>query len=307
MSKKKAYYRFSPLAFISGILCLLIAGLIVAFIFLPVFSFKSGSEPAVIFKGLDYNYFGLKVIFKQFADPFTAFSQNFQAYVDANGPNFLFKIIAQFHDFFELGIVALFIVSAIFAVIEAILGIFWFITGRLVFPSSSKLVAWLITGFFIASLGLFAGYLFVYSLIVKELGESAAVSFSFYPIYIAIALFVLSLALNIIYAIGYKGRDLGTRDEERNRRGEFDIPHDEPEVPQTQPVVVPVPAPEPAPQPQPQPEPIQTNPEPIHLDETPTPVEEERPQIQIEIPQEEPAPNEPSIEEPTNNDEDNNQ
>ena len=209
--KRKTYKRYSPLSFISGFLSLGIAALIVATFFFPVFGYVHASDPAVTFNGGDYALFGLKT-FIHVDDRFDNFLSLFETYA-SSGASYLLKPIAQFHQYIEIGVVAFFLFAVVFAAIEALLGVFWIITGRLVAPSASKVFGWLTTVFFWVSIGLLYAYLYAYSEIIKELGESVSLMLALNPIFIGVGLFVLTLILTIIYVAGYKNRRFKKREK----------------------------------------------------------------------------------------------
>lgn len=203
--KRKTYKRYSVNAFLSGFLCFGIAGLVVAILFTPMFAYKHGSDPVVIYNGLDYLLFGLRIVIPS-EGRFDSFLSYFQAYIDGGGSSYLLKPIAQFHAYIEIGFVAFFALAVVFAVIEAILGIFWIFTGRLLLPKSSKSLAWIITVFFWVSFGFFIGYLYIYAAIIKEVGEAVSFNLSINPFLFGGALVLVTIILSIIYTAGYKNR-----------------------------------------------------------------------------------------------------
>ena len=273
--KRKTYKRYSPLSFISGFLCLGIAALIVATFFFPVFGYVHASDPVITFNGGDYALFGLKT-FIRVDDRFDNFLSLFETYA-SSGASYLLKPIAQFHQYIEIGVVAFFLFAVVFAAIEALLGVFWIITGRLVAPSASKVFGWLTTVFFWVSIGLLYAYLYAYSEIIKELGESVSLMLALNPIFIGVGLFVLTLILTIIYVAGYKNRRFVKREKvEYVDELETNL---EPQ-PQAQPAPQPAPAPAPAPQPEPQ-KAVQPEPQPEPASE-----DEKEPEVKPEVKEE---------------------
>lgn len=241
--RRKTYRRYSPNAFITGLLCFAITALIVTFFFVPCFGYEYGAETAS-FNGFDFLIFGARK-FIPVGDRFDGFSQFFQRYVDEGGESYLLKPICQFHEYLEMFVVFFFAVAIILAVVEAILGLFWFITGRLVIPKSSKVLAWIILVFVWVSLGLLIGYMYIYAEVIKALGEVVVLVIAEMPFVLGTLLFLVTLAMTIIYVCAYKDRKLAKKVKP--------VYDDEPETPAPQPVPEPVSEPTPAVEPEPAP------------------------------------------------------
>ena len=237
--KRKTYRRYSFTAFLSGFLCFVITGLIIASFFFPFFGYAHGSDPITNFNGMDFLFFGIKA-FIPVDGRFDGFVSFFQRYVDEGGASYLLKPIAMFHDYFEVGVVFFFACSIVFAVVEAILGLFWFITGRLILPKASKVFAWLTTVFFWLSIGLLIGYLYIYKAIIEEIGEYVVFSIPEIPFIFGTLLLFATIAITIVYATAYKNRKLAKKPKP--------VYEDEVEEvkPQPQKNVEPEPEPEPA-------------------------------------------------------------
>ena len=208
--KRKTYRRYSPTAFINGFLCFIITALIIASFFFPFFGYAHGSEEITNFNGMDFLFFGIKA-FIPVDGRFDGFVSFFQRYVDEGGASYLLKPIAMFHGYFEVGVVFFFACSIVFAVVEAILGLFWFITGRLILPKASKVFAWLTTVFFWVSIGLLIGYLYIYKAIIEEIGEYVIFSIPEVPFIFGTLLLLTTIAITIVYGAAYKNRKLAKK------------------------------------------------------------------------------------------------
>ena len=282
--KRKTYKRYSPLAFVNGFLSLAVVGLIVAFFFLPVFSYEAGGD-LVTYNGQDFVIQCLRKFWPGTLDPkYEQFVYYFQEYIDIGGESFLLKPICQFHEWLELAMVAIFAIALILVVIEAILGILWLATGRLLATGSTKALGWVIFVFFGLTLGALIGYLFAYSEIIKGCGESIPFIFSFIPFFLLGGIFACSLAMSIIHAVGYRHRILYKKPKEAAQEA------------------APMMAAQLEPQPEPEPEVVE---EPVveeQLDEKEPEPEEENPEEEIaeEIDEEEP---EEEVQEATNEEE----
>lgn len=204
--RRKTYRRYSPYAFITGLLCFGVTALIVTFFFVPCFGYEYGAETAS-FNGFDFLMFGIRK-FVPIGDRFDGFTQFFQRYIDEGGESYLLKPICQFHEYLEMVVVFFYAASIVLAVIEAILGLFWFITGRLIIPKSSKVLAWIVLVFVWVSIGLLIGYMYIYAEIIKALEEVVVLIIAEMPFILGTLLFLVTLAMSIIYAVAYKGRRL---------------------------------------------------------------------------------------------------
>lgn len=281
--KRKTYKRYSPFAFINGFLCFAIVGLIVAFFFLPVFSFEAGGD-VYIYNGKD---FVLQCIRKFYsAEPkYDQFVYYFQEYLDIGGENFLLKSICQIHDWLELALVGIFGFVLLFIVIIALMGIFWCATGRLLLPGSSRVISWIIFVFFGLTIAGLIGYLYGYSEVIKGCGASIGFIFSFIPLFILGGIFAISLAMSIIFATSYRHRIL------------YKKPKEAPETKSAPIIEEPKPEPAPIPEPAPEPEPVVEEMDEKEPEELEEPVEEEpveamdeeEPPVQEEAPEEKPV------------------
>lgn len=208
--KRKTYRRYSPTAFISGFLCFVLTALTIASLFFTFFGYSHNADPMTTFKGVDFLFFGIK-LFIPVGDRFDGFTSFFDQYVAEGGASYLLKPIAQFHDYFDIAVVFFYALSFVFALIEAILGLFWFITGRLILPKSSKVIAWITTSFYWVSLGSFIGYLYIYKAIIDEIGEYVVFSIAEMPFIIGTLMLFTTIAITIIYAVAYKNRRLAKK------------------------------------------------------------------------------------------------
>lgn len=247
--KRKTYKRYSVTAFLSGFLCFVLTALIIASLFFTFFGYAHNTDPMTTFKGVDFLFFGLK-LFIPVGDRFNGFTSFFQQYVNEGGASYLLKPIAQFHDYFDVAVVFFYALALVFALIEALLGLFWFITGRLILPKSSKVIAWITTVFYWVALGLFIGYLYIYKAIIDELGEYVVLNIAEMPFIIGTLMLFTTIAINIIYAAAYKNRRLAKKQKPVYEE-------DEVEQPTPEPVAQPEPAPQPESEPEPQPQ-VQT-------------------------------------------------
>ena len=247
-----------------------LAGL-AAFVIFPMFTFKVGEDSPIVFKGLDFVLYTVRDYFSGFAKPeFTTFSQYFTS---ASPTNQILKIICQFHSIIELVIAGLFVLVALFAVIEALLTLFFILLGQSKHPKSLEVFAWLIFWFFAVAIGLSYMYFFFYQQIIGGTGQTASITLAFEVLYVLGGMFVLCILLLIVFKIKFKNR---VAFKNKKKKDEDAVVIED----NAQAVSTPIPAPvsQPAPAPQVAPAPVapipapEPTPEPVVVDElAPTP------------------------------------
>ncbi len=206
------YRRFSFGTQLTGFLCLLIAGCFVAFLLAPVFSYMRSGWPEVPLKGLDYVSIGLrsfKIPLPFLQGNYDEFLSYFDAYIAGGGDNFSLKMICQFHASIELAIGVLFAISLAFGVIELILGLLWFVNGKLALPRASRVFGWLTFVFFLLSFGLFFAYIYFYGEILKANTEvNISLNIFLWPILELAGMFISVIVISVTHAVCFKDKTL---------------------------------------------------------------------------------------------------
>lgn len=211
----KTYHRYSPGAFISGIFALVIAASLAAFIILPVFTFTMEGESAVIYKGLDVVLLGVRKFYSNVVgDRFNYFLSYFNTY---EGDNQLLKIICNFHEYIEMGLIGLYALAAVFAFIEACLGVVWMVGGKLSKPKSTLSLGWAIFIFFGLSIGLFFLYLTFYGEVLKATGEETTAVFNIYSLSPLGGMIFSLIVLGITYKACFKNRVFADKKRNNNK------------------------------------------------------------------------------------------
>ena len=211
----KTYHRYSPGAFISGFFALIIAASVAAFIILPVFAFTVEGEATVIYKGLDVVLLGVRKFYSNVVgDKFNSFLSYFNTY---EGDNQLLKIICNFHEYIEMGLVGLYALAGIFAFIEACLGVVWMVGGKLNKPKSTLNLGWAIFIFFGLSIGLFFLYLTFYGELLKASAEETTAVFNIYSLLPLGGIFFALIVLGITHKACFKNRVFSDKKRNKNK------------------------------------------------------------------------------------------
>ena len=208
---KRTYRRFSFGTQLTGIFCLLIAGCFVAFILLPVFSYTREGWAEVPLKGLDYISIGLRsfnipIPFLQ--GNYDEFLSFFQAYAESGGHNPVYMFLCNFHPTLEMVIGILFVLSLVFGVFELLVGLLWFVNGKLALPRTSRVLAWFIFVFWLLSFGVFIAYSFFYGQLIKEAGENVSINIYLWPILEFLGVFVSAIVISVTHTVCFKDKKL---------------------------------------------------------------------------------------------------
>ena len=277
----KTYRPYGPAVFTYAIFALLVVACFGVFAILPMFHFVEEGQEPIAFKGYEFVIYTIRRFFSSLSQPkFVTFASYFEG---ATPSNQLLATICKIHDFIELGLGALFTLTAIWALVEALLSLGFMIFGQSKHPKSLDIFAWLTFWFFVAAFGLSFMYFFFYMQIT---GDAVKVNISLLSLASIGAMLVVCIILAIIYKFGFKNRvafagkkgkektatieDAGTANPQENVQ-----PSPAPANQQTQ--VVPEPVPAPAPESSP--EQVQENTEEFfNQEEQPEPVPASNPE-----------------------------
>ncbi len=258
----KTFHRYGPGSFISGIFSLAIVACIGAFVILPLFTFTREGEAADVFKGLDYILLGVRSFYSNLVgDRFNSFLSFFNTY---EGDNQLLKIICQFHNYIELGLVAIFAIVALLVFIEACLSVVWLVGGKIKKPKTTLSLGWAIFILFGIDIGLFFLYLTFYGELLKAAAEEASAVFNIYALVPLGGIFFSLIVLGITHKACFKNRVYAPKKKVNKNKDDDVIVDDNAQAnaPMNN-------APAPAPQPAPAPAPLPVQPE---QNQTPTSV-----------------------------------
>lgn len=245
----KTFHRYSPGAFITGIFSLAIVGCLGAFVILPLFTFTREGEAADVFKGLDYILLGVRQFYSNVVgDRFNSFLSFFNTY---EGDNQLLNIICQFHNYIELGLIAVIAVVALLAFIEACLAVVWIVGGKISKPKATLSLGWAIFILFGLDIGLFFLYLTFYGELLKAAAEEASAVFNIYALLPLGGIFFSLIVMGITHKVCFKNRVFADKKRTNKNKVNDEVVDDNNQanqpmnnVPAPQPTPVPSPAPQ---------------------------------------------------------------
>ena len=220
--KRRGVRTYTPHSFntiLYPLLGVLMVGILVAFLFLPMFSFAKDGQDTLTFNGLDF----IKLCFMKLL-PFLALPayQTFLAdFASAHPTNELLVIIAQYHFFIEIAVASFILLAFIFAVVLLILSVFWLIKGQS--DKSSLLNTFsLLTGiFFLIGIGLAYMYFFFYHWIIDSEGIVSRIDLSIPLLISLLALVIFGGIIYALYHYFFKERialEKGGRHHEENKK-----------------------------------------------------------------------------------------
>lgn len=212
MGKKtyKTYHRYSGGAFFTGFLCLAFFAVFGLFLFMPALTIDD-----TIFSGFNIVVMGGGSYVKDMgflSEPIVAIIDDTLIYTEpvkavietGTTENILFGIIAPFHWILEIAFSACFALSIIIGLFVAILGIFWLITGRLLLPKSSLVLARFSHSLFDIGVGLFYFYLVILTDFAKDTHTITMDIFPWVTFGVQIAITIL---MHITWRISFRHRE----------------------------------------------------------------------------------------------------
>jgi len=181
---------------------LAVVACLVGIIMLTMFSCQKEGTTTITFTGLEYLFY----CFRKFIGSFVtipAQGATFEAYLAPETTNVLLKYIQNFHEYIEWGIGGLFTLSALWAVITALLSLFMIILGKMNHPKGIKTLGWMT--FWFAGIGY--GLSYMYFVFIGQIdGNGLVIQPDNTSLLLLGAMFVAALFLTIIYRLGLKDR-----------------------------------------------------------------------------------------------------
>ena len=232
-SSARVYRRYCFGAIFSGLLSLGVAGAIAVLLLFPLVAFvQEGSDPALL-TGLQFIMYSLRNLPGLKLDnlpellnynSFLPFNDYLAAY---DGTNQMLAIIKTIYPYLEYALLAFLAIAVIFAVVVAILGLFFIFAGRNHNPKMAYGFTKTIFVFTLIFLALTFLYFFFCFEIIKAVIDAGAPQaelvvfgirlkqFSFaqfpYPLVILGALLVLMIALGVTYNAAFKNKVFASR------------------------------------------------------------------------------------------------
>ncbi len=203
----KTYHAHQASSFFMGLFALLFAGSFALLFFFPAYTLTVDSVTTE-YTGYEILLLGageyLAYVFPDLPlDNAKAMLSSMSAY---EGKNVIFSTFAGFHNWVALGISALGLLALVLAAIVVILGLFWFIRGRIFIPKATITFAHWSNGLYDACVGLFYAYLFIFGEMSKEGATPVTVAMTTYPFIILGIQAVVLIFLRIIHRFCYKNR-----------------------------------------------------------------------------------------------------
>ncbi len=201
----KTYRPYGIGVFLYALLALVVVGLFAGFVLLPMFSFTKEGEAPIVFKGLDYIIFSVRRFFSSLAQP--KFDDFLAYYPLAGEPtNQVLAIVCKMHGLIELVIGGILGITAIWALVEALLAVGFMLFGQSAHPKSLNIFGWLTFWFFAVAIGLSYMYFFFYMQVIESTGNNVKITLSLPLLAILGGMFVICIFLFIIYKIAFKDR-----------------------------------------------------------------------------------------------------
>ena len=218
----KTYHSHQGSAFIMGIMCLLFVGTYALFLFMPAFD--------VTVDGVVHSYTGFDFLvvgagqYIQMAIPDIDLSivDEVLAYFDGSaGENIVVGVVSGFNAIISLVASILYALSMVLGVFLLILGLAWFIRGRITFPKfTGRFAVWAHSAFD-AGFGVMFFYVYMISEIIKNANPDnfAAVNFMTYVVLgVQIAIHII---IRITHRLAYKNRVYEKKRTEKDEYEEF--------------------------------------------------------------------------------------
>lgn len=220
MGKKtyKTYHRFTFASFFTGLLCFAFFAVFALFLFMPAIN-VGGTEYTglqVFLTGLNGKLptgdFTLKSLLTflpaEWMDAIETApletSEIASIFETGKSENIVFSILAPFHGILEIAYSVLFSLSILVGAVVAILGLFWIVTGRLLAPKASLIVA----RFSHTLLDLGIGVFFFYCFLLNDLaGASTEVMMTMFPWVCFGAQIACTILMHITWRLSYRHRE----------------------------------------------------------------------------------------------------
>ena len=198
----KVYQKHSKGVIWTGILSLVVLGIMVAFFFLPIFAYFPSGGTRVDMNVVSFIGFTFRDFIKGLYSPqFDRFVASVESY---NGMNPLFTWLAQSYSIFQVVILGFLLISVIFALIVGIKGLIFLLRGHAKNTIMMSALSHSVTSF----MAMFLSLLFLYLLLCRKMFVECNIMdhlrFFITPFLLILASLAVAIVLSVIYKKCFK-------------------------------------------------------------------------------------------------------
>lgn len=200
----RVYESHSGGVLLTGLLGLVVAGLMVAFFFLPIVAYFPAGEERVDMTGLNLLCYSLRSFMHGgYNTSFDRFAQNVGSY---NGQVAILSFVSQYQSTVEMVLIGFFVISALFAAIVALYSLAFLLRGHM----KTTLMVSALSHSVVSFLSLFTGLLFLHFFLCRkmfiEVNIMDHIRFYMTPFIIIIAQLFVAILLSAIYKKCFRRR-----------------------------------------------------------------------------------------------------